>query len=96
MASKLARHEAAQRASRILRERCCGTTLSFSTKEVMDYLWLSPTGPVVVEIKTGKARLKPRQKAWCANPPMPTIVEYWSVTGGAPPILMREDKFGGA
>ena len=80
---KLRHHETAQALSRSEKEASGARTLSFSTKEVVDYLQLTrnaSTGlydPIAVEIKTGKGSLSAFQKAWCADPPILTVVEYW-------------------
>jgi len=75
--NRLARHEQAQGISRSLKEASGARTLSFATKEVVDYLLIAPDGCTAVEIKTGTSRLKASQREWCSDPPIPTIVEYW-------------------
>ena len=75
--NRLARHEAAQRYSRLLREASGARTLSFSTTEVVDYLCIDSNGCMAVEIKTGSSHLSKRQRAWCAYPALPTVVETW-------------------
>ena len=88
MSSKLQRHEAAQRHSRALREAQGAVTLSFSTREVVDYLAAYPAQlggsreVVAVEIKTGKSHLSARQKQWVKKPALDTYVEHWVFVNG--------------
>lgn len=85
--NRLARHEAAQLVSRAQKEANGARTLSFSTKEVMDYLCIEKTAPgglsvSLVEIKTGESHLSARQREFVKHPPLPVMVEHWTYKTG--------------
>lgn len=98
--NKLARHEAAQRASRTQWERLGYLTFSMATTEVFDFLVLSP-GPhalegkhmACVEIKTGTGRLSAKQAAELPvlARSVEVIVEHWSVVNNLPPQHVRSE-----
>ena len=88
--NRLARHEQAQNVSRRVREQSGARTLSFSTREVMDYLLVTTEGCTAVEIKTGVSRLSPYQKRFVQDPPLPVIVEHWDRVQGVWTMVREE------